>query len=93
MRAFWKWLTFIGELLCLLLFTNAAYIAPIFDTKILLALLFGTAIAGALLAILSGLEFHRSRRGFIKDNPPIVLFLVVAGIHALVALLKFVIFA
>jgi hypothetical protein len=85
-------LTFIGELLCLLMFTNAAYLAPIQNGKTLLLLLSGTATGAAILAISSGLEFHRDGRGRIKDNPPVVLLLLVASIHVVVALLKFVIF-
>jgi len=92
LRTLWKWLALVLELVCLFAFTNAAYLAPIPNKRTLVILLL-TTFAGALIfAWCSGREFQSSGRPAVKTNPPIIIFLVVAALHAIVGLLKFVIF-
>jgi hypothetical protein len=92
LRSLWKWLTFVVELLCLFAFTNAAYLAPIPNKRTLVILLLSTFAGAMIFAWSSGREFQRSGRSAVKGNPPVIIFLIAVAIHAIVALLKFVIF-
>ena len=91
-KSFWKWLTFAGELLSLFAFTNAAYLAPIPNKRTLTVLLLSTFLSATIFTWLSGRLFQRSGQGLVNGNPPVVIFLVVVVVHAVIALLKFVIF-
>jgi hypothetical protein len=88
----WKWLTFIVELLCLFALTNAAYLAPIPSNRTLMILLLSTFAGALVFAWWSGKEFQRSGRSAVRGNPPVIVLFVAVVIHAIVALLKFVIF-
>jgi hypothetical protein len=89
-KAAWKWLTFVGEILSFLLFTSAAYLVPTPDRKYPVSLLL-TACFAVVFALLSSREFQRSGRD-LKENPPLVMLFVVGGLQIIVGLLKFVIF-
>lgn len=92
MRNLWKWVALAVELLCLFAFTNAAYLSPIQNKRTMIVLLLATFAGALLFALWSGKEFQRSGRSAVRDNPPIIIFVVVISIHTIVALLKFVIF-
>jgi hypothetical protein len=92
LRTLWKWLTFVGELLCLYLFTNVAYLVPTPNRTTLVVLLIGSSLGAIVFTWFSGKEFQRSGKPAVNNNPPVVIFLVAVAIHMIVALLKFIIF-
>jgi hypothetical protein len=79
-------------LLCLFAFTNAAYLAPIPNKRTLAFLLLSTFLGAAILTFVSGKEFQLSGTAAVKGNPPVIIFFVVMTVHAMVGLMKFVIF-
>jgi hypothetical protein len=90
LRLAWKWLSFALELVCLLFFTSFAYLVPIPNRQPPTLILCSTFFAAAVLAWSSGNEFRRAGRPAVKDNPPVVLFLLVLLLHMIIAILRFV---